>query len=203
MVQALSQPITFADFIAWYPEHSEYRYELHRGSIIERPKPRGKHSEIAGCLSGLLFLYLQQQQLPYFIPKECIVRAKGESGYEPDVIVLDRAAVQSEPSWATSSVITQGRSVPLVIAVVSSNWRDDDYFKLADYEALGILEYWIVDYAALGGRKFIGNPKQPTLTVCTLIEGEYQLAQFRGADQIESRQFPELALTAAQIFAAG
>ncbi len=39
MVQALSQTITFADFIEWYPENSEYRYELRRGSIIERPKP--------------------------------------------------------------------------------------------------------------------------------------------------------------------
>lgn len=86
--------------------------------------------------------------------------------------------------------------MPLVIEVVSS-------IKLADYEALGISEYWIVNYAALGGRKFIGNPKQPTLTVCTLIEGEYQLAQFRGTNRIVSPQFPELALTAAQIFAAG
>ncbi len=108
MVQALSQTITFDDFIKWYPENSGYRYELRRGSIIETPKPRGKHSEIAGCLSCLLFLHLQQQQLPYFIPKECMVRAEGESGYEPDVIVLDSAAVQSEPSWAASSVDYSG-----------------------------------------------------------------------------------------------
>jgi Uma2 family endonuclease len=208
MVQTLLQPVTFADFIEWYPEQRQYCYELHRGIIIQMPKPRGKHSEIAGFLSGLLFLHLQQYKLPYFIPKECIVRAEGESGYEPDVVLLNSDAVQSEPSWASSSVITQGNSVQLVIEVVSSNWRDDYYFKLADfkltdYEALGISEYWIVDYAALGGRKFIGNPKQATLTVCTLVDGEYQMAQFRGADRIQSPNFSQLELTVEQVFAAG
>ena len=202
MVQALSQLVTFEEFIEWYPEHSEYRYELRRGTVIAMPKPKGKHSEVAGFLSGLLFLHIQQGKLPYFIPKECIIRAEGESGYEPDIIVLSTAAVTSEPSWELSSVITQGRSVQLVIEVVSSNWRDDYYFKLADYEALEIPEYWIVDYAALGGRRFIGNPKQPTLGVYTLVEGEYQVAQFRGSDRIQSPNFPELTLTAEQVFAA-
>ena len=166
------------------------------------PQPRGKHSEIVGFLSGLLFLHFQQRQLPYFIPKECIVRAEGESGYEPDVIVLDAAAVKSEPLWDSSSVITQGQSVQLVIEVVSSNWRDDYYFKLADYEALGIPEYWILDYGIIGGRKFIGNPKQPTLSIYRLVEGAYQSERFRSPDKIRSYRFPELDLTAGQVFAA-
>ncbi|MDJ0704356.1 MAG: Uma2 family endonuclease [Leptolyngbyaceae cyanobacterium MO_188.B28] len=203
MIQALSQPVTFEEFIEWYPEHSEHRYELRRGVIIEMPKPRGKHSEVAGFLSGLLFMYIQRQPSPYFIPKECIIRAEGESGYEPDVIVLDSVAVKTEPNWEASSIITQGRSVKLVIEVVSSNWRDDYYFKLADYEALGIPEYWIVDYAALGGRKFIGNPKQPTLSVYTLVDGEYQRETFQGSAKIQSPNFSDLELTAGQVFSAG
>ncbi len=39
---------------------------------------------------------------------------------------------------------------------------------------MGISEYWIVDYAALGGREFIGKPKQPTILIGSLDEGEYQ-----------------------------
>jgi len=90
-----------------------------------------------------------------------------------------------------------------VIEVVSTNWRDDYYKKLADYEAIGIPEYWIIDYAAIGARKFIGNPKQPTISIYQLIDGEYQVTQFRDTDIIVSPTFPELNLTAEQIFQAG
>jgi Uma2 family endonuclease len=79
-----------------------------------------------------------------------------------------------------------------------------DYgYKLIDYEAMGIPEYWIVDYLGLGGRQFIGNPKHPTLSVYELVDGEYEVKQFRDSDHIESSTFPELRLTAQQIFHAG
>jgi Uma2 family endonuclease len=52
MVQSLSHPITFEEFLKWYPENSEYRYELRRGHIITMPKPKGKHSKVAGFLRG-------------------------------------------------------------------------------------------------------------------------------------------------------
>jgi Uma2 family endonuclease len=203
MIQALPQPVSFDEFIRWYPENSDRHYELHRGTIIEMPKPKGKHSEVAGFLSGLLFVQIHQQNLPYVIPKECIIRTESDSGYEPDVVILDSVALQTEADWESSSVVTQGQSIRLVIEVVSSNWRDDYYFKLADYEAMGIPEYWIVDYAALGGRKFIGNPKQPTLSLYALVEDEYQLTKFQGQDPIESPTFPLLTLTLAQILGIG
>ena len=68
---------------------------------------------------------------------------------------------------------------------------------------MGIPEYWIVDYAALGGRNFLGNPKEPTLSVYQLIEGEYQVRKFRGNDVIISPTFPYFNLTAEQIFQVG
>ena len=75
--------------------------------------------------------------------------------------------------------------------------------KFADYEEMGIAEYWLVDYAALGGRNFIGNPKQPTISVCNLVDGEYQIRKFQNSDRLISQIFPELSLTANQIFQAG
>ena len=73
---------------------------------------------------------------------------------------------------------------------------------------MGIPEYWIVDYAALGSREIIGNPKQPTLTICSLDEGEYRVSKFRASEclsdtlreQIYSPTFPDLNLTAGEIF---
>ncbi|KAB8332179.1 hypothetical protein SD80_022070 [Scytonema tolypothrichoides VB-61278] len=49
----------------------------------------------------------------------------------------------------------------------------------------------------------IGNPKQPTISVYQLVEGEYQVTQFRGGNYIQSPTFPELVLTAEQIFQVG
>jgi Uma2 family endonuclease len=74
---------------------------------------------------------------------------------------------------------------------------------MIDYEALGIPEYWIVDYLGLGGSRYIGSPKQPTLSVYQLVEGEYQIKLFRESEKVESLVFPELNLTAKQIFNAG
>jgi Uma2 family endonuclease len=79
---------------------------------------------------------------------------------------------------------------PSVAAVHYVYWQDDYLHKLADYEAMGIGEYWLVDYAGYGGRRFIGNPKQPTFLVCELVDGEYQITQFRGAIALFRLRFP-------------
>ena len=203
MVQAVSQKVSFDQFIEQYPENSEHRYELHEGVIVEMPKPRGKHSEIAGFLNGLLFVEIARLKLPYFLPRESIVKSvDGESGYEPDVIVLDRAAIAHEPRWERESVITLGASVRLVVEVVSTNWQDDYLTKLRDYEALGIGEYWVVDYLGLGGRLHIGYPKQATFSVYKLIEGEYEVQQFHVGEQILSPTLTDLNLSVADVFAA-
>ena len=93
-----------------------------------------------------------------------------------------------------------GSSVRLIVEVVSTNWRDDYGYKLVDYEALGISEYWIADYLGLGGRRYIGNPKQPTFSVYQLIDGEYQVSHFRGSDRVVSPTFGQLHLSVKQIF---
>ena len=201
--QLLPAPVSFDEFVEWLPESSDCRYELHRGVVTEMPKPRGQHSRIAGYTALEVGIEIKRLQLPYFIPKECIVQSIDESGFEPDVIVLDETAIVEEPRWERESIITLGRSIKLIVEVVSTNWQDDYALKLVDYEALGIQEYGIVDYAALGGRRYIGNPKQPTFTVCTLVDGEYELQLFRCGDRIISRAFPQLGLTVDRVFAAG
>jgi Uma2 family endonuclease len=204
MIQAIPKIVTFDEFINWYPEGSGCHYELHNGAIIEMPKPTGKHSRIAGFLIAELNFEIRRLKLPYFIPKECVIKSvRDQSGYEPDLIIIDEKQVNNNSRWEKESIITQGNSVPLVVEVVSTNWSDDYALKLEEYELLGIDEYWIVDYLGLGGRRFIGNPKQPTLSVYQLMEGEYQVQQFRDDQRIESQIFPELSLTALQIFQAG
>jgi Uma2 family endonuclease len=203
MIQTLLELVTFDEFIDWYPENSEYRYQLHKGEIIEIPKATGKHSTVAGFTALKVGTEIEGLDLPYFIPKECVFKPmRQESGYEPDMIVLNEQAIGNEPRWEKSSIITMGSSVPLIVKVTSTDWGDGYALKLEQYETMGMQE-WIIDYLGLGGKRFIGNPKQPTFSVYQLVDGEYQVKLFREGEGIEPPTFPELKLTAQQVFAKG
>ena len=201
MTQALFKPITVQEFLAWIPENSDKRYELHNGAIVEMSQPTGEHEDVTGFLNIEISSEIKRLQLPYSIPKTALVQsATSDSAYSPDVLVLNKPALKSEELWAKYSTVQSGASIPLVVEVVSTNWRDDYYKKMGEYEEIKILEYWIVDYLGLGGIKYIGNPKQPTLSIYNLVDDEYQVSQFRGEERIISTAFPELNLTAQQVF---
>ncbi len=193
--------VTFEEFIEWLPESTFKRYELHDGVIVEMSQPTGKHERVVGFLAAEVTLEYRRLDLPYFIPKTALVKPLLKaSGYSPDVLLLDSSNLQNEELWEKESTVSDYRSIPLIIEVVSTNWEDDYYTKFGNYEIMKIPEYWIVDYAANGARKFIGNPKQPTISVCNLVDGEYQITHFRGDNRIVSKTFPDLNLTASQIF---
>ncbi len=202
MAQSLTKLITVQEFLETKPEKG--RYELHNGAIVEMAQPIGEHEEVTGFLTAPIVLEYTRLKLPYFIPKTALVQSvSSESAYSPDLLILNKPALKSEELWTKYSTVQLGASIPLIIEVVSTNWRDDYYNKVREYEEIGIPEYWIVDYLGLGGNKFIGKPKQPTLSIYNLIDDEYQVSLFRGNDRIISKAFPELNLTAQQIFDAG
>ncbi len=191
--------VTFEEFTAWRPEGG--CYELHNGVIVEMAQPTGKHENVVGFLARKITVEFDRLNLPYHIPKTALVKpAEQESGYSPDILLINRNNLKNEPLWEKESTVSQAASIPLVVEVVSTNWRDDYYKKFADYEEMGIPEFWIADYAALGGRNFIGDPKQPAFFVCQLVNGEYQMNMFRGNTPIVSPTFPQLNVTAQQIF---
>ena len=201
MTQALSKPLTFEEFLEWYPEDGS-RYELLEGEIVAM-RPVGQHELIASFIDAELTLEIRRLQLPYFSSRNTLVKPRRPGSADlPDAIVLDREALGTDPYWEQCSTISVGSSARLVVEVVSTNWQDDYLRKLADYETLGIPEYWMVDYLGLGATRYIGKPKQPTISVYQLVEGEYQVNQFRGAEQVMSPMFPALALTAAQVLQA-
>jgi Uma2 family endonuclease len=197
MTQALPKLVSFAEFIEWFPDDGK-RYELHKGVIVAMPPPTGDHTDI---ISFLIEVILPLKPFPYRISASAFVKTPNtESAYIPDMLVINHDNLKNEPLWKKQSTLIYPESIPLIIEIVSTNWQDDYYDKIRDYESMGIPEYWIVDYAALGGRKFIGNPKQPTISVCELIDGEYQITPFRGSDSIISPTFPQLNLTPQQVF---
>jgi len=198
-----AQLMTLEEFLDWVPDGSG-RYELHRG-VVKEMQPTGTHEQIASFLTLKLGVQIESLGLLYFIARQCIIKPidSDQSGFNPDLTIINKNSLKQEPMWKKSSTITQGETLPLVVEVVSTNWQDDYLLKLSEYEKLGIQEYWIVDYLGLGGRRYIGNPKQPTISVYQMIEGEYMVNLFRENDPIQSAIFPELNLTAAQIFELG
>ena len=207
MTIALDQPIpqkplSFDEFLARYG--GDNRYEMIDGEVFDL-EPTGSHEEVAAFITAKICVQIDGTGLPWFVLQRGLLRPSnmGMTAFRPDVAVVDRDELTKELLWSDQSILTLGSSIKFVAEVVSSNWQNDYARKVEDYAVLGIPEYWIADYAGLGGTRHIGKPKQPTLSICALVNGEYEIQQFRGNQSIVSLTFPDLKLTAEQVLRAG
>ena len=117
MIAQQTKPISFEEFLEWYPEDGK-RYELIEGVVVEM-LPTGSHEDVSGFLVAELNLEIHQQKLPYSIPRNCLIKPLAtRSGYHPDVAVINRKYIKDEPLWQKSSVIQNGLTIPLEIEVV-------------------------------------------------------------------------------------
>lgn len=196
------KPLSFDEFIARYG--GDNRYELIDGEVFDL-EPTGPHEEVAAFITTKICVQIDRTDLPWFVIQRGLLRPSniGMTAFRPDVAVVDRDELTKEMFWSNESILILGSSIKFVAEVVSSNWQNDYSRKVEDYAVLGIPEYWIADYAGLGGTQHIGKPKQPTLSICTLVNGEYQIQQIRGNQAIVSMTFPDLKLTAEQVLMAG
>lgn len=201
--QSIQQkPLSFDEFLAQYD--GDNRYELIDGEVFDL-EPTGLHEEISAFITAKLCVQIDVIGLPWFVLQRGLLRPPntGMTAFRPDIAVVDREELINEPFWSEQSILTLGSSIKFVAEVVSSNWQNDYARKVEDYATLGIAEYWIADHAGLGGVRHIGKPKQPTLSVCTLVDEEYEIQQFRGNQTVVSPTFPNLRLTAEQVLKAG
>ncbi|KGF71382.1 hypothetical protein DO97_21580 [Neosynechococcus sphagnicola sy1] len=201
--QSIQQkPLSFDEFLARYG--GDNRYELIDGEVFDL-EPTGPHEEVAAFITAKICVQIDRTGLPWFLLQRGLLRPAniGITAFRPDVAVVDRDELTKEPLWSDQSILTLGSSIKFVAEVVSSNWQNDYARKIEDYAVLGIPEYWIADYAALGGVRHIGKPKQSTLSICILVDDEYEIQQLRGDQSIVSPTFPDLKLTAEQVLRAG
>ena len=196
------QLLSFGDFIVRYGDSN--RYELIDGEVFDL-EPTGYHEEVSAFTTTKICAQIDAIGLNWFVLQRGLLRPSnlGMTAFRPDVMVIDRNELAKELLWNDQSILTLGSSIKFVMEVVSSNWQNDYARKVEDYAILGIPEYWIADYAGLGGTRHIGKPKQPTLSICTLVKGEYEIQQIRGNQSITSPTFPNFKLTAEQVLQAG
>ena len=201
MVAIAQKTLSFQEFLNW-DDDSGRSFELVNGVAMPLSEPTAKHEDVVDGLCRLLVDHCQSLNLPYVPRQSKQVRlnappGESESSRKADIVVFAKEEwVRMRQSSASAAAYI---APPLAIEVVSTNWRDDYRIKLNEYETLGILEYWIVDYAGLGGVQYIGSPKQSTVIINRLIDGEYQALRYQGEATIVSPTFPQLVLTIAQI----
>lgn len=195
-------PVNFDEFLARCGDDN--RYELIDGEVFDL-EPTGAHEEVAAFITAKICVQIDGLGLPWFVLQRGLLCPSnmGMTAFRPDVAVVDRNKLTRELLWADQSILTLGSSIKLVAEVVSSNWQNDYARKVEDYAVLGIPEYWIADYASLGGTRHIGKPKQPTLSICTLVNGEYEIQRLQSNQVVVSPTFPDLKLTAEQVLKAG
>ena len=196
---SLNLDLNFEQFLKQCPEDG--RYELVDGKMVKILATR-IHYDVAGLIMDAMKDEVKRLGLNYIINDVAAVlttNKKGkEQGRHPDVSVIDRDV------WRSDRLNHRGMREPIQIAVevVSTNWEDDYIDKLDEYERMGIREYWLIDYLAIGPRDYLGDPKQPSVLIFNLdAEGKYQLTRFQNSDRLISATFPELNLTVEQIVA--
>ena len=193
----VTQKLTFDQFLVESPEDGVY--ELVNGVIVEMNATRN-HDDVADFTSDSFKEQIKRLSLNYVVKNTAVIRTVTKAGIEqgrrPDVSVIEIDLWRANRS-AYSAL---REPIQLAVEVTSTNWEDDYIDKLDEYRPLGIVEYWIVDYLAIGSREFLGNPKVPTVFVHLLdAEGNYQRSAFKGSERIVSRTFPELTLTAEEV----
>jgi Uma2 family endonuclease len=192
--------LTFNEFLIQCPD--EGRFELVNGEIVEMVNTR-QHKDIAFFIMKNIYQESDRLNLNFIVTTQVVIKTMNKKGIEqgriPDVSVIDRTLWRSAP--ADYAALTE--PIQLAVEVVSTNWENDYVDKLYEYEQLGIKEYWIVDYLAIGSRALLGDPKFPTISVYVLNEqGKYERSQFRDDGIIISPSFSELQITANSIFQA-
>jgi len=203
MAQAKPDLFTFADYLT-YDDGTDIRYELVRGCLLPMTPPVWSHIKIARFLEDLFRAEIRRLGYSWEAIRGEVGQRTGTADSRlPDVLIAPSADL--EPLSDRPAVLET--PALLIVEIVSkSSVRDDYLHKLAEYESIGVQEYWLVDYLALGPSRYLGVPKEPTVFIYTLTETsakEREYAQphkFKGGDRIQSQLLPGLEVTASALF---
>jgi Uma2 family endonuclease len=188
--------LTFADYFALEDTGIEGRAELIDGELIELPPEAGFNINLAAFVFtqllalGIPFQLVQMGRCEVQTPQ---LEPKDAANHYPDIVVL---RPEHQMLTLQRNTITLDMPPPLFVMEVISprkTNRDRDYIrKRAQYAAVGIPEYMIID------------PQEHVVIVLILEAGAYrEFGRYQGNQRISSPTFPKLNLTVEQIFAAG
>jgi Uma2 family endonuclease len=149
----LLRPLTYADLDAY--DDPSLRYEIINGELVVSPAPSADHGQIIIRLIAAFWRIIDRDKLGRIWTAPGDVELGAHNIFQPDIYFVAQAR----------RGIVKGRvlgSPDLAIEVVSPSSRRRDYVaKRAQYETMGVKEYWIVD------------PMRRSVTVLVLENGVY------------------------------
>jgi Uma2 family endonuclease len=191
MTQSKVRFASFEEYLT-YDDGTDHCYELINGELFElSPESPGND-----FIANHLFLRLAVLGIPpeWVRPGKCeiqvpILQFGDAANRYPDLVILRPEHLDQMGRRLT---ITLDMAPPQMIVEVVSPGRDNhqrDYVnKLAQYEAIGVEEYWIVD------------PEAQLVTVFHLGQDGYsKVGEYQGNEVVPCATCPALALTAAKI----
>ncbi len=194
MTQAQVRFPSFETYLSYSNEMDmEGRYELTNGELVELPPESRLNSTIAVRI--LLLLVAAGIPVALIHPGKCevqvpILQPKDPANRFPDLVVLRQEHLQLTQKRLT--ITLEMPSPRLIVEVVSPGKpnQDRDYiYKRAQYAAIGVPEYWLLD------------PVAQTVLVLTLEGQDYrEVGLFKGNEAITSVEFVELQLAVGQVF---
>lgn len=176
-----SHPMTLEAFLD-YDDGTDGGYELEDGELRQMPT----ESEINILITSFLFAFFLRSGVSFArlrMKTEVVVSGSRATVRIPDFMVLPDESV-SALAGAKRSMVTLDMLPPqLGVEVVSPGKENEDRdyrYKRSQYQARGILEYWIVD------------PGLEQITVLRLVNGLYEEVVFESENGIVSTLLQEL-----------
>ncbi len=184
-----SVPLSFEEYLN-YSDDTDNRYELVDGELLLMNPPAKRHFNLTRFLVRLFEDEISYQGLDIEVFAGIGVRTGVNSSRIPDVSLVDGEEWRNIPDDASAVI-----EVPLILAVEvispGAEQIERDYTeKVAEYQATGIPEYWIVD------------PIEQKITVLVLDKGSYTKTVFTGDEAIISSRLPQLKVIAKEILSA-
>lgn len=162
--------------------------ELNDGNLKVLPMPTTSHQLILLFLVDLLRDFVSARHLGSVLLAPLAVRIRNKTFREPDIVFVstEHRAWIGEQFWSGADLVME------IVSADRESQKRDYQEKRADYAALGIPEYWIVD------------PQLEKVTVLSLDGGQYRVhGEFAPGQQATSVLLPGFTVEVASVFAAG
>jgi Uma2 family endonuclease len=168
-----------------FTDDTNHLIEFTDGKIDVLEMPTNEHQDILIRLLLILHQFVTERDLGKVSLAALRIQISKTKFREPDILFVrkDHLSHVQNRYWTGADLVME------IVSEDANSRQRDLVTKPADYAAAGISEYWIVD------------PKEKTITVLTLENGEYQTLGLYGAGEYaKSRLLEGFAAEVAAVF---